>query len=94
MSKVPADKVPVKDPSNLTDAEKIKSKTISRMLIQIFQMVLRSMLLKTEQRRSPSQMAQLKVIPGTDLVRPEADADKNNVKVPADKRFQLRIQAT
>ena len=43
-------------------------------------MVLRSMLPKMEQRRSPSQMAQLRLSQGSDLVRPETDADRYTPK--------------
>ena len=84
--KTPADKVPVKDPSNLTPDD------INKVVENI----------KKENPGLPDDAkitvnpnggdttietkdGDKVTIPGTDLVRPETDADKNNVKVPADK---------
>ena len=84
--KTPADKVPVKDPSNLTPDD------INKVVENI----------KKENPGLPDDAkitvnpnggdttietkdGDKVTIPGSDLVRPETDADKNNVKVPADK---------
>ena len=83
--KVPADKVPVKDPSNLTDAEKDKVKD---NIIKANPDLPNGTKIDVDKDGTATITfpdGSTKVIPGTDLVRPEADADKNNVKVPADK---------
>ena len=83
--KVPADKVPVKDPSNLTDAEKDKVKDNIKKANPDLPNGTKIDVDKDGTATITFPDGSTKVIPGTDLVRPEADADKNNVKVPADK---------
>ena len=83
--KVPADKVPVKDPSNLTDAEKDKVKDNIKNANPDLPNGTKIDVAKDGTATITFPDGSTKVIPGTDLVRPEADADKNNVKVPADK---------
>ena len=83
--KVPADKVPVKDPSNLTDAEKDKVKDNIKNANPDLPNGTKIDVAKDGTAMITFPDGSTKVIPGTDLVRPEADADKNNVKVPADK---------
>ena len=83
--KVPADKVPVKDPSNLTDAEKDKVKDNIKNANPDLPNGTKIDVDKDGTATITFPDGSTKVIPGTDLVRPEADADKNNVKVPADK---------
>ena len=83
--KVPADKVPVKDPSNLTDAEKDKVKDNIKKANPDLPNGTKIDVDKDGTTTITFPDGSTKVIPGTDLVRPEADADKNNVKVPADK---------
>ena len=83
--KVPADKVPVKDPSNLTDAEKDKVKDNIKKANPDLPNGTKIDVAKDGTATITFLDGSTKVIPGSDLVRPEADADKNNVKVPADK---------
>ena len=83
--KVPADKVPVKDPSNLTDAEKDKVKDNIKKANPDLPNGTKIDVDKDGTATITFPDGSTKVIPGTDLVRPETDADKNNVKVPADK---------
>ena len=83
--KVPADKVPVKDPSNLTDAEKDKVKDNIKNANPDLPNGTKIDVAKDGTATITFPDGSTKVIPGTDLVRPETDADKNNVKVPADK---------
>ena len=83
--KVPADKVPVKDPSNLTDAEKDKVKDNIKKANPDLPNGTKIDVAKDGTATITFPDGSTKVIPGTDLVRPETDADKNNVKVPADK---------
>ena len=83
--KVPADKVPVKDPSNLTDAEKDKVKDNIKKANPDLPNGTKIDVAKDGTATITFPDGSTKVIPGSDLVRPEADADKNNVKVPADK---------
>ena len=83
--KVPADKVPVKDPSNLTDAEKDKVKDNIKKANPDLPNGTKIDVDKDGTTTITFPDGSTKVIPGTDLVRPETDADKNNVKVPADK---------
>ena len=83
--KVPADKVPVKDPSNLTDAEKDKVKDNIKKANPDLPNGTKIDVDKDGTATITFPDGSTKVIPGSDLVRPETDADKNNVKVPADK---------
>ena len=83
--KVPADKVPVKDPSNLTDAEKDKVKDNIKKANPDLPNGTKIDVAKDGTATITFPDGSTKVIPGSDLVRPETDADKNNVKVPADK---------
>ena len=83
--KVPADKVPVKDPSNLTDAEKDKVKDNIKKANPDLPNGTKIDVVKDGTATITFPDGSTKVIPGSDLVRPETDADKNNVKVPADK---------
>ena len=83
--KVPADKVPVKDPSNLTDAEKDKVKDNIKNANPDLPNGTKIDVDKDGTATITFPDGSTKVIPGSDLVRPETDADKNNVKVPADK---------
>ena len=83
--KVPTDKVPVKDPSNLTDAEKDKVKDNIKKSNPDLPNGTKIDVDKDGTATITFPDGSTKVIPGTDLVRPETDADKNNVKVPADK---------
>ncbi|MEZ7646750.1 Rib/alpha-like domain-containing protein, partial [Streptococcus parasanguinis] len=77
--KVPADKVPVKDPSNLTDAEKDKVKDNIKNANPDLPNGTKIDVAKDGTATITFPDGSTKVIPGTDLVRPEADADKNNV---------------
>ena len=78
--KVPADKVPVKDPSNLTDAEKDKVKDNIKKANPDLPNGTKIDVAKDGTATITFPDGSTKVIPGTDLVRPEADADRHTPK--------------
>ena len=78
--KVPADKVPVKDPSNLTDAEKDKVKDNIKNANPDLPNGTKIDVDKDGTATITFPDGSTKVIPGTDLVRPEADADRHTPK--------------
>ena len=78
--KVPADKVPVKDPSNLTDAEKDKVKDNIKKANPDLPNGTKIDVDKDGTATITFPDGSTKVIPGTDLVRPEADADRHTPK--------------
>ena len=78
--KVPADKVPVKDPSNLTDAEKDKVKDNIKKANPDLPNGTKIDVDKDGTATITFPDGSTKVIPGSDLVRPEADADRHTPK--------------
>ena len=78
--KVPADKVPVKDPSNLTDAEKDKVKDNIKKANPDLPNGTKIDVAKDGTATITFPDGSTKVIPGSDLVRPETDADRHTPK--------------
>ena len=78
--KVPADKVPVKDPSNLTDAEKDKVKDNIKNANPDLPNGTKIDVAKDGTATITFPDGSTKVIPGSDLVRPETDADRHTPK--------------
>ena len=78
--KVPADKVPVKDPSNLTDAEKDKVKDNIKKANPDLPNGTKIDVDKDGTATITFPDGSTKVIPGSDLVRPETDADRHTPK--------------